>query len=38
LVDEAFATVKELAREHDVGFFDVSSDEGEIVFPDGSLI
>jgi hypothetical protein len=38
LVDEAFETVKELAKEHDVGFFDVSSADGEIIFPDGSRI
>jgi hypothetical protein len=38
LVDEAFETVKQLAKEHGVGFFDVSSNDGEIIFPDGSRI
>ena len=35
LADEAYETVKKLAKEYAVGFFDVSSDEGEIIFPDG---
>ena len=38
LAEEAFETVKKLAMEHGVGFFDVSSNEGEIIFPDGKLI
>lgn len=38
LADEAFETVKELAKEHGVGFFDVSSTDGEIIFPDGIRI
>jgi hypothetical protein len=32
-VDDARATMRALAAKHAVGFFDVSSDEGEIVFP-----
>ena len=31
--DAAFETVRRLAIEHEVGFFDVSADEGEIRFP-----
>ena len=31
--DAAFEAVTRLATEHSVGFFDVSSDEGEIRFP-----
>lgn len=38
LAEEAHETVKRLAKEYNVGFFDVSSDEGEIVFPDGKTI
>jgi hypothetical protein len=38
LADEAFETVKKLAKKHDVGFFDVSSNAGEIIFPDGKTI
>ena len=31
--EEAFTHMRELAIKHHVGFFDVSSDEGEILFP-----
>ncbi|WP_310831657.1 hypothetical protein [Paenibacillus pedocola] len=31
---EAYTTIRNLAKKHKVGFFDVSSVEGEIVFPD----
>ncbi|WP_201000929.1 hypothetical protein [Paenibacillus glycanilyticus] len=34
VADEAYATLRELAVECKVGFFDVSSDEGAIIFPD----
>ena len=34
--EEAHSTMKQLAIKHNVGFFDVSADEGEIVFPDKS--
>ena len=37
LAKEAYETVKKLAKEHNVGFFDVSSDGGEIIFPDGEI-
>jgi len=30
---EAYTTMRELALKHKVGFFDVSSDNGEIIFP-----
>jgi hypothetical protein len=32
--EEAYETTFRLAEEHQVGFFNVSSDEGEIYFPD----
>jgi hypothetical protein len=38
LAEEAFTMVKRLAREHNVGFFDVSANDGEIIFPDGTII
>ncbi len=31
--DEAFQKMRELAIKHHVGFFDVSTDNGEILFP-----
>lgn len=31
--EEAFPKVRELAIKHSVGFFDVSADDGEILFP-----
>ncbi|NQX46821.1 hypothetical protein HQN87_15895 [Paenibacillus tritici] len=31
---EAYTTMRSLAVEHKVGFFNVSSDDGEIIFPD----
>ena len=38
VVDEAYELVQTLARKHGVGFFDVSSDNGDIILPDGSVI
>ena len=39
LVEEAFRTVVELAEKYSVGFFDVSSENGDIYFPEnGKLI
>ncbi|MHC6203793.1 hypothetical protein ACYULU_11435 [Breznakiellaceae bacterium SP9] len=38
LAEEAFETVKKLAKDYNVGFFDVSSNDGEIIFPDGTII
>jgi hypothetical protein len=32
-VDPAFASMASLAKKHNVGFFDVSADQGAIVFP-----
>jgi hypothetical protein len=34
IADEAYETAKKLAKEFKVGFFDVNSKEGEIIFPD----
>jgi predicted DNA binding CopG/RHH family protein len=31
---EAYTTMRNLAIKHKVGFFDVSTDDGEIIFPD----
>ena len=36
LAEEAFQKMRELSVKHCVGFFDASSDNGEILFPDGS--
>ncbi|RUO29571.1 hypothetical protein [Aliidiomarina soli] len=33
VVEEAYPKVRELAIKHSVGFFDVSADNGEIIFP-----
>lgn len=33
VAEQACAKVRELAAKHGVGFFDVSSDDGEILFP-----
>jgi hypothetical protein len=33
-MEEAHATMRGLAIKHEVGFFDVSAQEGEILFPD----
>ncbi|GED70045.1 hypothetical protein BRE01_37470 [Brevibacillus reuszeri] len=33
VAEEAYSTMRELALKHKVGFFDVSSDDGEIYFP-----
>ena len=38
VVDEAYERVQKLAQKHGVGFFDVSSDDGQIILPDGSEI
>ncbi|VVE36385.1 hypothetical protein PIN31009_03890 [Pandoraea iniqua] len=32
--EEAYGAMKRLADKHSVGFFDVSADQGEIIFPD----
>ncbi|MEK5397602.1 hypothetical protein [Paenibacillus sp. FSL K6-2859] len=33
VADEAYTAMRELAIKHKVGFFDVSSNEGDIIFP-----
>ncbi|MNZ91104.1 hypothetical protein D3C78_1100780 [compost metagenome] len=33
VVEEAYTAMRELAIKHKVGFFDVSSNEGDIIFP-----
>jgi hypothetical protein len=34
--EEARSVMEQLAKKHQVGFFDVSANQGEIVFPDGT--
>ncbi|GAA5526094.1 hypothetical protein Maes01_02688 [Microbulbifer aestuariivivens] len=34
VAEEAFPVMRELAIKHRVGFFDVSAEDGEILFPD----
>ena len=39
VADEAYKTMRELAEKHAVGFFDVSRDKGDILFPEnGKLV
>ncbi len=38
VVDEAYELMRSLAKKHNVGFFDVSSDKGDIILPDGTMI
>ncbi len=38
VADEAYELMRSLAQKHGVGFFDVSSDEGDIILPDGTMI
>lgn len=38
LAEEALETMKELAIKHHVGFFNVSSSNGEIIFPNGEIL
>ncbi len=35
LAEQAYEKMKALAEKHEVGFFDASADEGNILFPDG---
>ena len=37
LADEAYEVTRNLARKHNVGFFDVSGD-GDIILPDGTVV
>lgn len=38
LVDEAYELTKRLAQQHEVGFFDVSGADGNIILPDGTMM
>jgi hypothetical protein len=38
LAEEAYEKMKSLALKHGVGFFNVSENDGEIIFPDGTEI
>lgn len=38
MADEAYELMKQLAQEHDVGFFDVGADNGDIILPDGTKL
>ena len=36
--DEAYELMRDLAKKHNVGFFDVSGEKGDIILPDGTRI
>lgn len=38
VADEAYELMRNLAQKHNVGFFDVSADDGDIILPDGTII
>lgn len=38
VAEEAYEKVKVLAQKHGVGFYDVSSDDGDIILPDDNLM
>lgn len=38
VAEEAYELMRSLAQKHKVGFFDVSSDDGDIILPDGTMI
>ena len=38
VAEEAYEKMKALAQKHGVGFYDVSSDDGDIILPDGNLM
>ena len=38
VAEDAYPKVRELAIKHSVGFFDVSADNGEILFPNSSSV
>ncbi len=38
VAEEAYELMCSLAQKHKVGFFDVSSDDGDIILPDGTMI
>ena len=35
VTEEAYETTRRLAQKHDVGFFDVSGEDGDIILPGG---
>lgn len=37
-MEEAYELTRKLATKHDVGFFDVSSEDGDIILPDGTIL
>ena len=37
-VEEAYELTRKLAKKHDVGFFDVSENDGDIILPDGKKL
>ena len=38
VADEAYEVMRDLAKKHNVGFFDVSGEIGDIILPDGTRI
>lgn len=38
LWEEFVSMQNSLAQKHNVGFFDVSGDDGDIILPDGTMI
>ena len=38
VADEAYEVMRDLAKKHNVGFFDVSGKKGDIILPDGTRI
>ncbi|MCD7930685.1 MAG: hypothetical protein LUH15_04585 [Tannerellaceae bacterium] len=38
LCEETYDTTRRLARKHEVGFYDISGAEGDIILPNGKLI
>ncbi len=38
VADQAYELMRTLAQKHNVGFFDVSADDGDIILPDGTMI
>jgi len=38
VANKAYELAKQLAKQHNVGFFDVSTDDGDILLPDGTKV
>ncbi len=38
VAEEAYDLTRKLAKKHDVGFFDVSETDGDIILPDGTKL